>query len=179
MKGEFEVRVALERLPLSRSSAKALRHLERYDTLVFTSKNAEAFFKKELRRKVPAHLRVIRVGPRNDLLKFDFKGTHILFPRSELAPSDIVRKLRRKGAVVRVVLLYVPKVAPLSRSQREQLSSGATEQLYFKSPSGIHGLLRQFRGVRRAAILSIRARCIGETTAAAARKAGFKRVFIR
>lgn len=180
MKGEFGAGITLRRIPLSRASVDALRHIDRYDSVVCTSKHAVSFFEEELRRRrfAPPRSRIVRVGPRNDLLKLDFKGKRILFPRSSLAPFDVVRALRRKGAVVRVIPLYEPKGVPLSRAQKANLLNGTTKQLYFKSPSGIHSLLKQYRGPHRNMVLALPARCIGATTAQAARKAGFKRVFI-
>ena len=177
MKGEFEARIVLRKLPLSRRSKNALQHLERYDAVLFTSKHAEEFFRKEIRRAAP--LRIIRAGARNDLLKRDLKGKRALFPRSALAPADIVRQLRAQGAVVRVILLYTASGAVLLKREKKMLLDGTVKRLYFKSPSGIQGFLRQFRGQQRRRVLSIPARCIGATTAAAARNAGFKKVFIR
>lgn len=181
MKGEFEARVVFEKIALSRASIHALRHLERFDAILFTSNYARASFEKEIRRRhvAPPRCRSIQVGPRGDLLRFDFKGKRLLFPRSELAPVDIVRALRARGAVVRTMPLYTAKGAILTRAQRKDLLDGTIKRLYLKSPSGAHGLLRQFRGHERTVVLDIPARCIGETTAAAARNAGFKKVFIR
>jgi uroporphyrinogen-III synthase len=181
MKGELEVRVVVKRLPLSPTSVGALRHLERYDVIVFTSKYARAFFEQELQRRgisLPRD-RVIQVGPRNDLLKKALKGKRILFPRSALAPPEIIRKLRAMRSIVHVIPLYTAEGKPLSSVEKKRLQQGSIEQLYFKSPSGISGFLSQFRGRERTAVLSIPARCIGETTASAARKSGFKKVFIR
>jgi uroporphyrinogen-III synthase len=181
MKGGFEVRVVLKRLPLSRASVAALKHLDRYDAILFTSKNARRFFMQELRRRrfAPPRSRIIHVGPRRDLMKFHINGKRVLFPRSAIAPSDIVRALRARDTIVRVIPFYTTKGAPLSRAQKDRLLQGKVKRLYFKSPSGIRGLLAQFRGRDREAIRSIPARCIGATTAVAAREAGFKRVFIR
>jgi uroporphyrinogen-III synthase len=179
MKGELEVRVALERLPLSRASVRTLQHLDRYDAVIFTSKNATNFFIQEIRRHRQKPPRIIQVGPRGDLLKVDLRGQRVLFPRSAIAPFDIVRKLRARGTVVRVVALYTAKGVPLSGSQKKRLLNGDIRQLYFKSPSGVQGFVRQFRGKDRVTIFSISARCIGRTTATAARKAGFRKVFIR
>lgn len=181
MKSEFEARITLVPLPLSRASIDALRHLGRYDVIVFTSKHAQTYFEKELLRcriALPDRSRIIRVGPRNHLLKLALKGKRILFPRSGAAPFDTIRKLRKIGSRVRVIPLYLPKGVPLTSVQKANLQNGKTKQLYFKSPSGIAGLLKQCHGRLRKAALSIPARCIGDTTAQAARKAGFKRVFI-
>jgi uroporphyrinogen-III synthase len=181
MKGELEVRVVVKPLPLSRTAVNALLHIERYNVIIFTSKHARTFFERELRKRAISlpRDRVIQVGPRNDLLKKALTGKRILFPRSALAPSDVIRKLRAIRSIVHVIPLYTAEGEPLSRAEKKRLQQGGVQQLYFKSPSGVHGLIRQFRGSVRRHILSIPARCIGETTAAAARKAGFKKVFIR
>jgi len=179
MKGEFEVRIILEQLPLSRTSVEALRTSDRYDAIVFTSNHARAFFMQELRRRrfaLPKRSRIIQVGPRADLLKFDLKNKRVLFPRSAIAPFDVVRALRTRGATVRVIPLYTAKGAPLSQAQKNKLLQGKVKQLYFKSPSGVRGFLGQFRGKGREVVRSIAARCIGATTARAARDAGMKKV---
>ncbi|HEV3245549.1 MAG TPA: uroporphyrinogen-III synthase [Candidatus Paceibacterota bacterium] len=180
MKSEFEVRIDLKKLPLSRTSVRAMRHLDHYDAVILTSKNAKKFFMQELRQRcLPRPRRIIQVGPRADLLTFELKGQRILFPRSKIAPFAIVRKLRAKGVTVRVMPLYTVKGVPLSRTEKKQLLSGAIKRLYIKSPSGAEGLLRHFRGKERTVVLSIRVRCIGKTTARTARQTGFRHVSIR
>ncbi len=179
---ELTVQIAVRRLPLSGASLKALRQASQYDYVVFTSKNARTIFTQELAERriaLPRHSRIIQVGPRADLLKAKLAGKRILFPRSAVAPHDIVRRLRSKGAVVRVVPLYTTNGVPLSCREHESLLSGRIKQFYFKSPSGVLGLLWQLRGHGRQVVLATPARCIGATTAAAARKAGFKKVFIK
>lgn len=182
MKNEIRVKVKLNRIPLFHASISALRDLDRYDHVVFTSKNARKFFGQTLKESqitFPYRNRIIQVGQRSDLLKFSFKNKRILFPRSTVAPYDIVRRLRRKGAVVRVIPLYTASGVPLSDAQKNFLLKKKVSQLYFKSPSGVKGLLRQLRSKNRKMLLAIPARCIGRTTALTAKKAGFKQVFIR
>ena len=108
----------------------------------------------------------------------DLKGKRILFPRSVLAPFDIVRKLRAKGTIVRAFALYTTYGAPLSAAEKKRILGGRIQRLYFKSPSGIHGFLRQFRAGERQRVLALPVRCIGETTAKAARATGFRRVSV-
>lgn len=171
-----------KRIPLSPTSIQALRNFDRYDLIVFTSKNAKKFFAQELKErhtKLPRHIHVIQVGPRVDLLKFPLSGKRILFPHSALAPYDIVRKMRARGAMVRVVPLYTAYGMPLSQVEKKSLLAGRIEKLYFKSPSGIDGLLRQVSRSERKIVLAIPVLCIGETTSKAARKAGFRQVSIK
>lgn len=180
---ELAVQVVVRRLPLSRASVKVLRHLKNYDHIVFTSKNARKFFLQELKeRRIPAppRSRTIQVGPRVDLLQFPLlSGKRILFPRSAIAPHDIVRRLRARGVVVRVLPLYNTSGTPLTPAQKRALVEGKVQRIYFKSPSGVFGFLGQLRGHVRQAVFAVPARCIGQTTAHAARKMGFKKVFIR
>ncbi|MDO8518008.1 MAG: uroporphyrinogen-III synthase [bacterium] len=182
MQKTLEIRVEVHRLPLSRASIVALRNLNRYDLVVCTSKNARKFFAVELkeRRVQPAQrTTIIQVGPRRDLLKFPIDNMHILFPRSALAPYDIVRQLRARGAVVRVIPLYTTDSVPLSPPQKESLLRGEVARLAFKSPSGVHGLVGQLEKKEREVVFRIPAQCIGYTTARAAREAGFKKISIK
>jgi uroporphyrinogen-III synthase len=172
-------RVIFRHLPLSSSSLAAVKNLDRYDLTVFTSKNARRFFLRELRKRgIAAPQHTVTVGPRKDLLKLPLKGKRILFPRSALAPRDIVQSMRSRGATVRVVPLYTAVGKPLTAKERLSLRGGKIKNVYFRSPSGVRGLLRQMRGEQKRRVRALPARCIGETTAAAARAAGFKKVSI-
>lgn len=177
----LEARITVHRLSLSPVSVRALYALSRYDLIVFTSKNARECFARALRERgisLPERARIVHVGPRMDLLAIPVRNTHILFPRSALAPFDIVRRLRARGATVRVLPLYTVSSVPLSLAQKRSLARGKVRQIRFRSPSGVFGFMRQLRKNERRGVCSIPARCIGKTTARAARAAGFKNVFI-
>ncbi len=177
----MEIGIDIKALSLSRSTISVLRNIARYDLIVFTSKNAQNFFKRALSRlqiKLPRSSGIVRVGPRNDLLKLAVRGKRILFPRSALAPHDIIRGLRSKGCSVRVITLYTAHGTKLSKKQRQLILSGNIERLYFKSPSGVRGLLQQMRGRNKKLVLSILAECLGKTTASAAKAEGFKKVVV-
>lgn len=180
-KKTLEIFVDIVPLPLSTAGARIMRRLDRYDHIVFTSRNAQKIFEAALARlRIPVpRKKIIRVGPRADLLKLDLRGRRILFPRSALAPFDIVRKLRARRVTVTPLTLYTARGRVLSTSDRRKLVSGKVDQLYFKSPSGVTGLLGQFSKKTRAAIKKIPVLCVGETTAKAARSAGFKRLSIK
>lgn len=176
----LEIGVDIIPLPLSKYAARVLCQADSYDHIVFTSKHAERIFRSRLRRLHSSvkGKKMIRVGPRNDLLKLHLRG-RVLFPRSALAPFDIVRKLRAQGVVVTTVRLYTARGKKLSSRDRNALLSKKIDRLYFKSPSGIDGLLRQIPHKDRNVVLKIPALCIGETTEKAARKAGWKQVTIK
>ncbi|TSC69069.1 MAG: uroporphyrinogen-III synthase/uroporphyrinogen-III C-methyltransferase [Parcubacteria group bacterium Gr01-1014_56] len=182
MQKTLEIQVRMKRLRLSRTSVRALHNLNRYDLIVFTSKNARAFFMSELEERhiaAPRRARMVTVGPRHELLRLSPLGKRILFPRSAIAPYDIVRSLRARGAVVRVIPLYTTLGTPLSRGEKEALLRGAITLLYFRSPSGITGLLGQLSKKEKLMVRKIPAQCIGPTTARAAREAGFNKVSIK
>lgn len=182
MSTSFEVQITIERLPLSPRHTNALLRLSRYDHIVCTSKNAYTCFLEalhELSITPPEADRIIRVGPRADILNYPLSGKRILFPRSTLAPFDIVTAMRAQGAIVTVLPLYTVHGVPLSQEDRSALCEGRIPELYFKSPSGITGLLAQLRPHERAQVRNIPVLAIGDTTAEAARAAGFTQVRIK
>jgi uroporphyrinogen-III synthase len=176
MTRRLKVAVVTIPLPLSRAADRALRSLARYTTIAFTSKNARIHFNDVLsKRKIalPKKIQIIQVGPRADLLTHSIKGARILFPRSARAPGDILQQLRAQGAIVRSIPLYTTRVIPLTKKERINLQTQKISSLYFRSASGVTGFLGQLRGTLRAQALRLPVHTIGETTAEAARKAGF------
>jgi uroporphyrinogen-III synthase len=107
------------------------------------------------------------------------RGMRILFPRSAIAPSDVVRMLRASGAVVTVMPLYTSSPAPLSANEKRKILTGIYTTLFFKSPSGVRGLLSHFTKIEALAVRARTAQCIGPTTARAARAAGFAKVSLQ
>lgn len=175
----LKVQVEIRRIPLSRASINAIQNLDSFDFVVFTSKNARMLFRQVLmEERIKISVPFISVGPRHDLLNFDFNLKRILFPRSSIAPTDIIRKLRARGATVRVIPLYMTSGAALSQKDKNALENGAVTKLYFRSASGVSGLLSQLRGKLRKKVLHLPAECIGKTTAAYARRIGFRHVSI-
>jgi len=206
MRGDktLEIRVRARALPLTPAAVRTLSRLASFDWIVFASKNAARFFGKELRRRrlaVPRAVRIAAVGAATaaavraagmrvhvvpvrstamDMVAAlgDVRGRRVLFPRSAVAPATPVRALRSRGAHVQVLPLYVSTLPPLAASTRRALLSGRCAALVFTSPSGVHGLMRQLRAPERTVVRRIIARCIGPTTATAARKAGFSKIVI-
>lgn len=177
----FKAEIRTKPRALSARDIQALRSIAAYDIVAFTSNRAKEYFDEALRRcrvRIPKTTTIIHVGPRKDLLRYDTRGKRVLFPRSAIAPADIVQTLRTRGAIVRVIKLYDTYAVPLTRSERASLTNGTVSSLYFKSPSAVQGLLSQLRGKVRQQTLALIAECIGETTATAARKAGFSRIRI-
>ncbi|MEK7156455.1 MAG: uroporphyrinogen-III synthase [Patescibacteria group bacterium] len=204
MSNTLTIQGRVTRLPLSRASSQALAHIERYDWILFTSKHAVVFFAKDMRRRrlsLSQKSHVAAVGPEtaavlraegfpvhivpkrftardmvNDIP--NVKGLRILFPRSAIAPPDAIRILRKRGARVTVVPLYITTVRPLSRAEKRALLAGSYTRLIFRSPSGVRGLMRQLQSKKKHVVRTISVQCIGPTTKRAAREAGFKHITI-
>lgn len=200
----LKIRVHTKPLKLSNAASRSFMRLDSYDWILFSSKHAVDYFVRQLkRRRVPVpKVPVGAVGPetaktvRANRMKVgampkkanvlslvrelgSVHGKRILFPRSVIASNDAVRTLRAKGARVTVVPLYTTFLAELPKATKRRALAGGYGTLSFTSPSGVRGFLSQFSSSEKQKLLAVPAECIGETTAAAARKAGFKKVFIR
>lgn len=194
----LHVGVQTRPVALSPRSERALKNIEKYDWILFTSKNTVEYFAQRVSYK-RVETKVAAVGPvtADALRKFKIpvdvvpkentvkalvaslgkiRGKKLLFPRSNIAPIDVVRDMRRLGAQVTVVPLYTTTPSPLFKNELRDLREKKYTALTFKSPSGIRGLLGQLSSDERKYARALEAVCIGETTAEAARKAGFKRV---
>ena len=199
MRKTLEVRVKTSPLKLSHESRYALARLKTFDWILFTSKNAVEYFFSHVPCEFPANVRIAAVGPVTasalkkrglhpavtpakatvkDMVRSlgTIRGRNILFPRSSIAPSDIVRSMRVRGARVRVIPLYTTQPSPLTRKEKSGLMQGKYSTLVFKSPSGARGLLSQLTPEQKRHARTIPAQCIGPTSAKAARAAGFRKV---
>jgi uroporphyrinogen III methyltransferase / synthase len=201
------MQIRVTRQKLSPAAIRALTHIEEFDWIIFTSKNAVVFFIQELRERgieIPkkSSVRIAAVGPETatalkkvplavrfvpkfftvlDLVQSipTLEGRRILFPRSANASKEAIQTLRARGARVRVLPLYTTAAVALSRPIKKALVSGEYTKLVFTSPSGVMGLMRQLTTSEQKIAQVIPVQCIGPTTAATARAAGFKKVTIR
>lgn len=205
MRKSLEIEIRIVRRKLSQSAVRALTGAQKYDWILFTSKNAVNFFAQELRERqivVPKKPRIGAVGEEtakaarkaglfvdvvpvratvDDLLKkLDVvKRDRVLFPRSAIAPQGAVQILRKRGAHVTVIPLYTTLPKELSKTGKRALLAGAYSRIIFKSPSGVKGLLGQLTQAQRKIVLKIPIQCIGETTARTARTKGFTEVSVK
>ncbi|HEY3522705.1 MAG TPA: hydroxymethylbilane synthase [Candidatus Limnocylindrales bacterium] len=100
-------------------------------------------------------------------------GEHVSLVRGRLAGDRLERGLAGRGAVVESAVLYETLEGP--GSSREPLAAALDRSpaaVVLSSPSAVRGLLG-LAGKRRADVLGLTAVCVGPTTAAAAREAGF------
>lgn len=105
-------------------------------------------------------------------------GDTILLPRADIADGRLVAALESRGARVDAVVAYRTNEAP--EASREHLralfAAGELGAIVFTSGSTVRGLLALLGSAHRGLARRTLASCLGRTTAAAARKAGFERV---
>ena len=137
----------------------AIRRLNTYNWLLFTSANAVEQFMDRMRERRPS-IPIAVVGSatgtklaewklKSSLVPKNFRaeglleafaenlvGTRILFPRAEVAREMLPEELRRRGAVVDVVTVY-RTVKAMTGDIGEILESERVDCIVFTSPSTI------------------------------------------
>jgi hydroxymethylbilane synthase len=105
-------------------------------------------------------------------------GERILLARADAADGALPARLRARGAVVDNVAAYHTVEAPegARRPLRALFAAGGVDAIVFASGSAVRGLLALLAPAERRAALRTSACCIGSSTAAVARDAGFARV---
>ena len=189
--------------PLSVVSKRALTTIDTYDFLFFTSVQAVQYFCTVYRKKISQPFpRVAAVGPATakacraagmkvsfvpkqftvaDLVQIvpDIQGKRILFPRSNIAPRDVIAIMRERGAYVKTIPLYSTTRVLIPRKRLETILNKRNDCITFMSNSSV----QSFSAALRSAALKKRgyalpAVCIGPRTADGARKAGFTTVVV-
>lgn len=94
------------------------------------------------------------------------EGEAVLYPASALASGDVVTGLERKGYAVKRLDTY--STAPAEWDERQLGTAAGVDVVTFAAPSAVKAWIAN-AGLRD----GVRAACIGETSAAAARDAGF------
>jgi uroporphyrinogen-III synthase len=181
----------------------ALRALDRYDWVAFTSANAVRAFAERLAvvgAKVPATLRISAVGlatarllaerlrapdfvPRTSLAESlgaemdDVGGRHVLFPRGDLASDALASALRARGAIVDEVVAYRTVAGDGTGDLARLVRQGALDAILFMSASSVRHLLDALEPLAGAPPLGPRPPaviCIGPETARAAAQGGLE-----
>ncbi len=105
------------------------------------------------------------------------RGDAILVARSDAADDVLPARLRARGALVDAVVAYHTVEAPeAARLPLRAALRDGIDVIVFTSGSTVRGLLALLAPNDRGAALQVPACCIGPSTAAAAREAGFVRV---
>lgn len=189
---------------LSINSISALKHIFYYDYIFFTSVNAVTFFARALlsnKIKKPKQLpQIVAVGsitaracrvagfpvkytPKyftaKDMLKTlrNIKGKKILFPRSDIAPDDVVKELRARNALVTVIPIYQTSLTHIDKITVTNLFKKNVVGITFMSSSSVENFSKSIsRSMLKKKILDIPAICIGPRTARTVLKAGFQNI---
>ena len=105
-------------------------------------------------------------------------GDRVLLARADVADGALPARLRARGAAVDDVVAYHTVEAPEAarRPLRALFAKGGVDAILFTSGSAVRGLLALLPPAERRAALRTPACCIGPSTAAVARAAGFARV---
>ena len=175
----------------------AMRAIDGYDWLVLTSANAARAVANTAGATLPKTLRVASSGPATTaviralfpdvpvtaqatsrfgsvglaqaLALVDLSRARMLLPVSDRSPAAIGETLRKRGAVVDVVVAYQTTIAADAGPDLRAALDRGIDAVTFASPSAIAAFVR-LRGRPR----DIPAVVIGPTTAAAARSAGLQ-----
>lgn len=177
----------------------ALRALDRYRWICFTSRNAVRAVAQMLDRmavSLAASTRVAAIGPATSqelaargigvdclpdmatgdalavaMLLTGAAGTRVLLPQSDRARPELRDGLIAGGALVDTVIAYRTGRPPPNEALA-LVHAGRIDVVVLTSPSGLHGLLDMV-GDNREAVAGTRFACIGPTTASAVLDAGF------
>lgn len=181
----------------------AVRALDRYDWVVFTSANAVTAFTDRLTilgAAVPTMLRLAAVGlatgrvlaerlrppdfvSRTSLAEAlgaemnDVDGRRVLFPHGDLASDALASALRRRGAVVDEVVAYRTVVGDGTGDLAQLVREGAVDAILFMSASSVRHLLDALTPPAGAPPLGLRPPavfCIGPETARTAAESGLE-----
>lgn len=190
----------------TRELDRAIRSLDKFDWLIFTSANAVTFFLRRCRAlgfwPGGKCAKIAVVGPATQSalekeglqaslappefsgeglaaeLSGAISGNSILLPRSDRAGAELPSLLRRAGAEVTEVVAYrTAGPDTLDRSAIQAVRSGQADAITFFSPSAF----REFRNLMGPDILGklqphVAFAAVGHVTAAAIRSAGMSEV---
>ncbi len=177
--------IALEPASDSELARRALREVDRYDLMIFTSAAGVDFFSDLLcgegtRARRP-RATIAAVGPGTaralrdagltpDLVakdpsaeglaellgELDLRGKRVLVVRPEVAREVLPEALRRVGAEVDAVPFYRTVTAPGTAQTAAEVSRGGIDAVVFTSPSTFHRLLEAAGSGREALVLALR-----------------------
>jgi len=180
----------------------AIRNLDRYEWVIFTSVHGVRFFLKRMvalgfNIETLRDVKVVAIGPATATAfertgkKVDYtpdeylserilnglgevSGRRVLLPRADIASRKLPETLRARGALVDEVIAYRTIVPRGSTSERlKSILRGGVDLVTFTSPSTVRNLIQILGNDDSQGLLrNIKVICIGPVTAAAARELG-------
>lgn len=160
-----------------RALREAVKNISQYRWLILTSQNSETAVRRTL-KKFPKNLKIVRVGREgvSGLIRY-FKnkkvaGQKFFYPMSQIGRKELVRFLRKKGAVVKVIPAYQTVPAKVSPQKLRQVLKKIEAVLFF-SPSAV-GVFFGKISRKNPLLKKLRFFPIGETTGKAIKEQGYR-----
>ncbi|GIV18877.1 MAG: hypothetical protein KatS3mg023_0628 [Armatimonadota bacterium] len=180
---------------------EAIRSLERFDWVVFTSANGVRVFTGRMAetgvpRDVLAQRKLATIGPATarvlqevcrapDVIPEEFlsdalpdvlgdvQGLRILLPRADIARKEMAYELRRRGAEVVEIAVYRVQ-QEIEEAQEQIVQLPVPDFITLTSPSTVRSLAKMLEEAGRTAWLeTVPLICIGPITADAVRELGY------
>ncbi len=107
---------------------------------------------------------------------WDVRGLRVLRVRGDLAGPELERGLRAAGAQVDIATVYLTRPATPDPDLVNRIRQGTLAAVTFASGSSVESFAKMF--TNNMLYVSTPAVCIGQVTAAAARRAGWRRVVV-
>lgn len=182
---------------------EAIKKIDTFDWLVFTSKNAVKKFFSRLSTadgRRPTIIKIAAIGPftaekfrslglkvnlmpesehsskglAREFAKLPMKGVKVLFPRAKEGRETLVSELKKQGASVALVEAYQTVLANIDvKEWSQRFENDPPDVITFSSPSAISAYLSAF-GKKYLKKRITKISCIGDTTKAFAIKRGLK-----
>jgi uroporphyrinogen-III synthase len=182
---------------------EAVEHLDRFDWIVFTRRNAvRAVLERRAGAPFPSNLHVAAIGPSTARLLRDrgisvdlvpaqadgaglaaallgtgVAGRRVLVPQGDLGRSELLEALAAAGAMVEVVTVYRTIRPEVDADALAAVRQARIDAVVLASPSALHNLAK-ILGANRELLERATLVCIGQTTGEAALSAGFRRVSV-
>lgn len=192
--------ILVKKLPLTKQGRRILARKDKYDWILFTSRNTVRFFASHIGKK-RVHARIGAVGPETaeELLRFklhaeriapnmnvrslvrslpSLNGTRVLFPRSHIGSHDEIRMLRERGARVTTLPLYTTLSTQLRKRDLDHWQDPSLLGAVFASTSAVKGLAVNMKRYRDFTPRAVPSFAIGKKTGTALRREGFTRVHV-
>jgi hydroxymethylbilane synthase len=199
----FYPTIKIKKMSLSKKDQEYIKNFETFHSIMFTSKNGVRFFNQTLTTlKINIlknnKIRIAAVGKKTaDELKKNGLTTYftpeiftaenlvkemqqienkkILLLRGDLAESNIIKQLEKKGAkVVNISIYKTELITSPNKDLEELLTQKKVKYLTFTSPSTVKGFLKN---VRNKNIFATPVISIGPVTTKELKKSGFKQIY--